>query len=68
MNPAILVVALLVLAALAVAFGAPVARRRRTVYVERDRPVRRVVEQPVVQTHVVRTTAPVVEEIVDDSY
>lgn len=69
MNAVVLVVVLLIVAALFFAVGAPAARRRRTVYVQRDRPVRRVVETPVVQTHVVRTEAPAVtEEIVDDRY
>ncbi|MEO6713592.1 MAG: hypothetical protein ABIM89_09215 [Mycobacteriales bacterium] len=66
MEPVLLVVVLMIVAALALAV-VPATRRRRTVHVQRDVAVRRVVEQPVVQTHVVRTTqAPVVEEIVEE--
>lgn len=77
MTAPVLLVGLLILAALVVAFGAPVARRRRTIIVQRDRPVRRVrrvrrvVQTPVVQTDVVRAPVvqtPVVEEIVEDRY
>lgn len=65
MNAMLLIVGLLVVAALFFAVGAPVARRRRTVVVDRARPARRV--RRVVETPVVERTA-VVEEVVDDRY
>lgn len=62
MTPFLVVVGLLILAALVFAVGMPRARSRRTVVVERARPVQRVVETQVVQTPVVQTpVVPVVQ-------
>jgi hypothetical protein len=76
MTAPLLIVGLLIVAALVVAFGAPVARRRRTLIVGHARPVRRVVRTRVTHSDVVRNDVvpspvgpvPVVEEIVEDRY
>lgn len=67
MTAVLLVVGLLIVAAIFFAVGAPRARSRRTVVVERARPVRHV--RTVVETPpVVVERAPVVEEIIEDRY